>query len=151
MPESLKKSEVDSQTDPSVAKQWDRETPVAEQVSDFYSFVDKQKFCILTTNRREVGPVGRAMGVAKRNGPDFLFIANKHSQKFKDLENSKTVQISFQDSSSRDWASITGTVTTTSNDDPRIKELYNPFVGAWFGDLGDGVHTVSFLDQDILR
>lgn len=28
-----------------------------------------------------------------------------------------------------------------SNEDPRIKELYNPALSAWFGDLGDGIHT----------
>ena len=81
------------------------------------------------------------MAVAKRVGPDFLFIANNHSKKFDDIENSKEALVTFQNSSTQDWATITGTITVASNDDPRIKELYTPMLSAWFGDLGDGVHT----------
>lgn len=79
------------------------------------------------------------MAVAKRSGPDLLFLANQHSRKFQDLSQNKEVQITFQDSKS-DWISISGTATTTSNSDPRIKELWNRGIRAWFGDLGDGKH-----------
>lgn len=81
------------------------------------------------------------MAVAKRAGPDFLFLANKHSQKFDDLSKHKICQVTFQNSNSQDWASITGQCQTLDNSDPRIKELYNPAISAWFGDLGDGVHN----------
>ena len=81
------------------------------------------------------------MAVAKRNGPDFLFLANKHSKKFSDLENDKTVEITFQNSSTQDWVSISGEAVTVSNEDPRIKDLYSFGLSAWFGDLGDGVHN----------
>ena len=80
------------------------------------------------------------MAIAKRSGPDFLFLANLHSKKFSDLSQNKEVQITFQDSKTQDWASISGAATTTSNDDPRIKELWTKGVKAWFGDLGDGKH-----------
>jgi general stress protein 26 len=80
------------------------------------------------------------MATAKRVSPDFLFLANKNSQKFKDLKHSKDCQITFRNSSSEDWVSISGTATTASNSDPRIKELYNKGLRAWFGDLGDGKH-----------
>ena len=141
MPEPLTTEEIDSQTDPSVSKQYDDKTPKIDQVQEFYKTVDSLKTCLLTTIRPGVGPVSRSMAVAKRNGPDFLFLANAHSKKFKDLENDKQAQITFQNSSSQDWASITGEVTTASNDDPRIKELYSSGVSAWFGDLGDGKHN----------
>lgn len=81
------------------------------------------------------------MAVAKRTGPDFLFLANNHSRKFEDLSKTKEANVSFHNSSNQDWVSITGEATTTSNDDPRIKEVYSKAAGAWFGDLGDGVHT----------
>ncbi len=81
------------------------------------------------------------MAVAKRHGPDFLFISNNHSQKFDDLKKHKECQITFQNSSSQDWVSISGEAVTTDNSDPRIKEVYNKGTKAWFGDLGDGVHT----------
>ncbi|MCJ1334402.1 hypothetical protein MMC10_011111 [Thelotrema lepadinum] len=141
MPDPLKESEVNSKADPTIAKQFDTETPKAEQVKDFYNIVDKITSCLLVTERANVGPVGRSMGVAKRNGPDFLFIANVHSKKFDDLRNSETASITFQDSSSQNWVSIAGKATKASNADPRIKELYSKTISAWFGDLGDGVHT----------
>ena len=79
------------------------------------------------------------MAVAKRTGPDFLFLANANSKKFDDLKNKETCLI-FHDSN-ENWISVTGEAVTTSNDDPRIKEVYSKVVSAWFGDLGDGVHT----------
>jgi general stress protein 26 len=89
------------------------------------------------------------MAIAKRNGPDFLFLANKHSQKFSDLDSNKEVQITFQDSSNQDWVSVSGTATTVSNSDPRIKELWSNSVKAWFGDLGDGKHDGSADDPRV--
>jgi len=140
MPEQLTQSEISSKTDPSVAKQYDNETPKSQQIEEFYKFADSKKVGLLTTQRPDVGLVSRSMAVSKRVGPDFLFLANAHSRKFEDLENNKTVQVTFQDSSNQDWASISGTATTTSNSDPRIKDLWNNGVKAWFGDLGDGKH-----------
>jgi general stress protein 26 len=75
-----------------------------------------------------------------------MFLANKHSKKFSDLDANKEVQITFQDSSNQDWVSISGTATTTSNSDPRIKELWSNGTKAWFGDLGDGKHDGSADD-----
>jgi len=81
------------------------------------------------------------MAVAKRSGPDFLFLGNNHSQKFSDLEKEPTCTVSFHNSTSQDWVSITGKATTTSNSDPRIKDVWSRGAAAWFGDLGDGVHN----------
>lgn len=80
------------------------------------------------------------MALARRDGPDLLFLSNTHSQKFQDLAQNNKVQITIQDTKSQDWASITGTATTCSNSDPRIKEVWSRGASAWFGDLGDGVH-----------
>lgn len=141
MPQALSADEINSKTDPSVSKQYDNDTPKDQQVQDFYKTVDSLKTSLLTTIRSGIGPVARSMAVAKRIGPDFLFIANTHSRKFEDMENSQEALVTFQNSSTQDWVSITGTITVASNDDPRIKELYSPMLSAWFGDLGDGVHT----------
>ncbi|ORY04769.1 hypothetical protein BCR34DRAFT_491276 [Clohesyomyces aquaticus] len=146
MPDTLTQQEVNSKTDPSVSKQYDNETPKSQQIQEFYDFVDSKKIGLLSTFREGVGPVARSMATASRRGPDFLFLANVHSQKFADLSNNPSVQITFQDSSNMDWASITGTCTTTSNSDPRIKELWSNGTKAWFGDLGDGKHDGSASD-----
>ncbi|RAR09513.1 calmodulin-binding protein sha1 [Stemphylium lycopersici] len=141
MPDQLKASEVNSKTDPSVAKQYDDETPKDQQIKHFFELVDGKKICMLNTYRNGVGPVGRSMALARRDGPDFLFLANAHSQKFNDLKENKEVMISFQDLKTQEWASISGTATTTDNSDPRIKEVWSRGAAAWFGDLGDGKHT----------
>ncbi|KAJ9662149.1 hypothetical protein H2198_001500 [Neophaeococcomyces mojaviensis] len=146
MPEQLKPEEVNSKTDPSVAKQYDTQTPKEDQWKDFYAIVDGKNVTMLNTYREGVGAVGRSMAVGKRQGPDILYLANKHSKKFEDLSSNKDVQITIQDLKTQDWVSISGTATTTSNDDPRIKELYNPGVSAWFGDLKDGVHDGTDKD-----
>lgn len=65
MPQPLKASEVESKTDPSVAKQWDDETPKKEQIEDFYKTVDGLKVGLLTTIRDGIGPVSRSMAIAK--------------------------------------------------------------------------------------
>ncbi|MCJ1239289.1 hypothetical protein MMC14_007283 [Varicellaria rhodocarpa] len=141
MPEPLTKQEVEGGLNPPTAKDWDTETPKSQQIEEFYKTVDGLKIGLMTTLRKDVGPVSRSMAVAKRSGPDFLFLANQQSQKFSDLAKDKTIQVTFQNSSSQDWVSVSGTATTVSNEDPRIKELYNPGISAWFGDLGDGVHN----------
>lgn len=68
MPESLNKSDVDSKTDASVAKQYDSETPMHQQFEELYAIADKMKISLLTTQRPGVGPVARSMAVAKRVG-----------------------------------------------------------------------------------
>lgn len=86
------------------------------------------------------------MAIARRDGPDFLFLANAHARKFSDLAANKEVQITFQDSKTQDWISVSGTATTTDNADPRIKEVWSRAAAAWFGDLGDGVHDGTAND-----
>ncbi|KAH9880155.1 hypothetical protein J1614_002181 [Plenodomus biglobosus] len=146
MPNQLSQSEVNSKTDPSVSKQYDNETPKDQQIKEFFEIADGKKICMLNTYRNGVGPVGRSMAVAKRNGPDFLFLANKHSSKFQDLDQNKEVQITFQDIKTQDWVSISGKATTTDNSDPRIKDVWSRGASAWFGDLGDGVHDGTASD-----
>ena len=65
MPEPLKASHIDSKTDPTVANQWDHETPKKQQIDDFYKTVDGAKIGLLATIRPDVGLVSRSMAVAK--------------------------------------------------------------------------------------
>lgn len=55
MPDQLKSHEVNSQTDPSVAKQYDNETDKVTQIKDFFSLADDKKIGILNTYRNGVG------------------------------------------------------------------------------------------------
>lgn len=147
MPEPLKPSEVNSQTDPTVAKQWDSEAPTDLKFRDLYTIADKLSICLLGTLREGTGPVHRSMAVAKRSGPDFLFLGNAHSQKFTDIEkNPDKVTVTFQNSSTQDWISVTGKAVVSSHEDERVGKVWNQGVKAWFGDLGDGVHDGSPKD-----
>lgn len=129
MPENLQESEVGS--DPSVLKRWDRDTPMDQQIKELYQMIDGQTFCMLDIYRPGTGPVGRSMGVAKRDGPDLLFLANKNSQKVEDIKSSGgEVQVSFQDLKTQDWVSVTGKASVHGNEDPSVQELYGPFLAA---------------------
>lgn len=165
MPSDVKPQDINEKNDPSVMRQWD-EADFSTKFEEFYQIVDGLKIGLLGTYRPGVGvslpqlhrhamtfiltntlkPVTRSMALAKRTGPDFLFLANAHSQKFKDIEANKEVNVSFQDSKSQDWISVSGTATTASNSDPRIKEVWSRGAAAWFGDLGDGVHNGTAED-----
>ncbi|KAI9691209.1 MAG: hypothetical protein M1822_008829 [Bathelium mastoideum] len=145
MPESLTR-EVELQTDPSTTFHYDTQTPKERQWAEFYKAVDTMKIGLLGTYRPGIGPVARSMVVMRRTGPDFVFVSNIHSQKFRDLEASKECSITFQDSNSQNWISISGIATIADNTDPRVRDLYSPGMKAWFGDLGDGVHTGTVED-----
>ncbi|KAK6397561.1 hypothetical protein LTR65_006538 [Meristemomyces frigidus] len=141
MPETLTKQEVEKGQDPSVTKQYDDSVSLDEKFEDMYAIADKLKIGMMGSLRNGIGPVARAMAVAKRSGPDFLFLSNRDSQKFDDLESNKVATIYFHNSNNQDWISVTGETAKTSNDDPRIKEIWSQGTRAWFGDLKDGVHT----------
>jgi general stress protein 26 len=137
MPDSVQ--DISSKSDPSVVKQLDNDAPAETKFEDFYKIADGAKITLLGTYRKGTGPVLRSMAIARRDGPDFLFLANRNSQKFADIESNKEVSLAFSDSS-MSWYSVSGDATTASNSDPRIKEVWNRGAAAWFGDLGDGKH-----------
>lgn len=69
MPDQLKKEHIDSKTDPTVANQWDDQTPKHDQIEEFYKTVDGMKIGLLTTIRGGIGPVSRSMAIAKVRYP----------------------------------------------------------------------------------
>ena len=76
------------------------------------------------------------MAPASKEGPYlFEFIANSESGKFDEVEGESQVNVSVYDKSSTNWLSVAGNASI-SNDKSRIKEIFNPMVSAWFGDLG---------------
>ena len=72
MPDPLKASDVESKTDPTVANQWDDQTPKKQQIDDFYKTVDGMKIGLLSTIRDGIGPVARSMAVAKVPSSSFI-------------------------------------------------------------------------------
>ncbi|EME42356.1 hypothetical protein DOTSEDRAFT_73245 [Dothistroma septosporum NZE10] len=125
--------------DPYTAKNI-QEPSLKEKVEDLVQFIDKAKFCMLTTKTSDGLLASRCMAVAAKegNGVDLLYHTNTESGKTDDLENSPDVNVAFLDSSGQ-WGSISGRATIET-DRAKVREYYSPALKAWLGDLGDGKH-----------
>ena len=64
MPEPLKQSEVDKVQDPTVAKQWDNETPLEQRYEDFAAIADKLKIAMMGSLRDGTGVCQQRMHLA---------------------------------------------------------------------------------------
>lgn len=137
-------SVTSSHEDPSVTKQYDTETPYSEQLQDFYKLADANRISLLITDRKG-STVSRAMAVSKRSACDFKYLSNINSAKIADIKQNPNVNVSFFNGSDMSWISVSGKANITQ-DTTQIREIYSPVVSAWFGDLGDGVHTGSADD-----
>ncbi|KAH8724402.1 hypothetical protein GQ44DRAFT_618095 [Phaeosphaeriaceae sp. PMI808] len=126
--------------DPYTQKNQD-EASLKEKVEDLFKFIDKTKFCLLTTQAADSDLLAsRAMGLAAKegNGFDLLFHTNTESGKTDDLNEHKSVNIGFINNSG-EWASISGHASIET-DRAIVKKHYSPSLKAWIGDLGDGKH-----------
>ncbi|KAF2196918.1 bli-3 protein [Delitschia confertaspora ATCC 74209] len=116
------------------------EPSLKEKVEDLVNFIDKHKFCMMTTQAAHTDLLAsRCMALAaKANGLDLLFHANTESGKTDDLHENKSINIAFL-TPSGEWASISGHASIET-DRAEIRKYYSPSLKAWVGDLGDGIH-----------
>lgn len=136
--------------DPYTAKNI-QDPSLKEKVEDLQAFVDKCKFCMMTTRIADKGLlVSRCMALAAKegNGIDLLFHANSESGKTDDLESDPSISLSFLNSSG-EWASISGHASLVS-DRETVRKYYSPALKAWIGDLGDGTHDGGPEDPRII-
>ncbi|KAI0665928.1 hypothetical protein C8Q78DRAFT_985324 [Trametes maxima] len=128
--------------DPYTAKaEKDNLTP-QEKIEGLHAIVKNVKVGILTTRSTDGHLHARAMAPAGPVQPSqvtLVFIANKASHKFDEIQNDSHVNVSFYDESTTNWASYAGTAKV-SQDKEKIAKHWSSAVSAWFGDLGDGVH-----------
>ncbi|KAF1356430.1 bli-3 protein [Delphinella strobiligena] len=148
---SFSNADTGSKTaDPYVAK--NKETPeLKEKVEDLISFVEKNKFCMMTTRIASSGLlVSRCMALAAKegNGVDLIFHSNSESGKTDDLESDNDINLAFLNSSG-EWASISGKASLET-DREKVRKYYSPALQAWLGDLGDGKHDGSPEDPRII-
>jgi general stress protein 26 len=126
--------------DPYKAKNLD-DSSLEDKVQDLVGFVEKCKFCMMTTRIADSGLlVSRCMALAAKegNGIDLLFHSNSESGKTDDLESDPKINLSFL-TPSGEWASISGQASIET-DREAIRKYYSPSLRAWVGDLGDGKH-----------
>jgi len=112
-----------------------------DKVEDLITFMDKCKFCMMTTRIESSGLlVSRCMALAAKegNGVDLIFHSNTESGKTDDLASDSDINIGFLNSSG-EWASISGKASV-GTDRADVKKYYSPALKAWIGDLGDGIH-----------
>ncbi|KAL9096371.1 MAG: hypothetical protein Q9165_001368 [Trypethelium subeluteriae] len=140
----------DKPADPYVQK--NLENPdLKDKVDDLVGFVEKSKFCMMTTRIASSGLlVSRCMALAAKegNGVDLLFHANSESGKTDDLETDPDINLAFLNPSG-EWASISGRASLIT-DRSVVKKYYSTALKAWIGDLGDGKHDGGPEDPRIL-
>ncbi|KAJ8293495.1 Protein bli-3 [Rhodotorula toruloides] len=125
--------------DPYTAKAQDDASP-QEKIAELKNIIKETKFGMLVTRSADGQLHSRAMAPASHKGLVFQFIANTDSGKFDELDNDGNVNVSFADPSSTDWASVAGKASIVK-DESTVKDLWNPTIKSWFGDLKDGVRT----------
>jgi len=122
-----------------------------DKVEDLVSFVEKCKFCMMTTRIADSGLlVSRCMALAAKegNGIDLIFHANSESGKTDDIKSDDDINLAFLNSSG-EWASISGHASIVT-DRSQVEKYYSPSLKAWLGDLGDGKHDGGPQDPRII-
>ncbi|KAF2807859.1 bli-3 protein [Mytilinidion resinicola] len=121
-----------------------------DKVEDLVAFIDKSKFCMMTTRIESSGLLAsRCMALAAKegNGVDLIFHSNTESGKTDDLASDSDINLGFLNSSG-EWASLSGKASI-STDRADVEKYYSPALKAWIGDLGDGVHDGGPSDPRI--
>ncbi|KAK0947047.1 hypothetical protein LTR29_001630 [Friedmanniomyces endolithicus] len=136
---SFSNADTGSKTaDPYVAKNL-QEPSLKEKVDDLVEFVDRAKFCMMTTRTSDGMLASRCMAMAaKESHVDFIFHANSESGKTNDLDANPDVNLGFLNNSG-EWASVSGHASIET-DRAIVHKYYSPALKAWMGDLGDGKH-----------
>ncbi|KAI0762108.1 hypothetical protein BD413DRAFT_217044 [Trametes elegans] len=128
--------------DPYTAKAENNNHTPQEKIQDLHSIVKNVKTGMLTTRSKGGHLHARAMAPAGPVHPDqvnLVFIANRASAKFDEIENDSHVNVAFYDESTTNWASYAGRAKI-SQDREKIAKHWSSATAAWFGDLKDGVH-----------
>ncbi|KAH9839290.1 uncharacterized protein C8Q71DRAFT_855920 [Rhodofomes roseus] len=128
--------------DPYTAKAENDNLSPQEKIEGLHSIVKSVKTGMLTTHTASGQLHSRAMAPAGPFSPTqatLVFIANKASAKFDEIENDAHVNVSFYDESSTNWASYAG-IAKITQDREKIAKHWSSATAAWFGDLGDGIH-----------
>ncbi|THH30123.1 hypothetical protein EUX98_g4070 [Antrodiella citrinella] len=113
-----------------------------EKVEGLHGIVKLVQTGMLTTRDANGCMHSRAMvpaGPYDASQVDLVFIANRATHKFDEIQNDSHVNVSFYDERSTNWASYCGRAQITQ-DKEKIAKHWSTGISAWFGDLGDGIH-----------
>jgi len=103
------------------------------ELAKLYELIDDIETALLVTRRADGSLVARPMATQKRaDGADLWFVTSSDTGKVDELAHDHQVNVSYYKDGTREWVSIAGTASITS-DPAKIRELYEPDWKAWFG------------------
>lgn len=108
-----------------------------EQLDELYQLIEKIEVAMLTTRRPDGRMVSRPMATQEREPfADLWYVTDIESHKLDELEHDPNVNLAFYDTKSREWISVSGTASI-STDRERIRALYKPDWKMWFGEVDE--------------
>jgi general stress protein 26 len=103
-----------------------------ESLKYFRDKVNEVKTAMLTTYSAENGFNSRPMGTADVDSEgNIWFFTNEYSQKVSEISVENTVSLTYSDIKNHTYLSIVAEAALV-NDKAKMKELWNPFVEAFF-------------------
>lgn len=99
---------------------------------ELYELIEDIEIAMFTTRRDDGRLVSRPMATqARSDGADLWFATDISTDKLHELENDAHVNVSYYNSKSREFVSVSG-LAHVSRDREKIRELYRPDWKAWF-------------------
>ncbi|KAI0266744.1 hypothetical protein BC834DRAFT_873318 [Gloeopeniophorella convolvens] len=138
--------------DPYTANAQNDDVTPSQKIADLHKLIKGAGTGMLTTRASDGHLHARAMtpvGPYADSQVNLIFIANNASPKCEELSNDAHVNVSFFDTSSTNWASISGFAKLVK-DQSVIKEHWSTSTAAYFGDLGDGIHKGDENDPRVV-
>lgn len=106
-------------------------------IDALYELIDDIEIAMLTTRRPDGRLVSRPMATQDREADaDLWFVTDIDSHKLDELEHDPNVNVSYLDTGSYEWVSVSGRARI-SQDRARIRELWRPDWKAWFAKEDD--------------
>lgn len=110
---------------------------MADEIEKLYAQIEDIETAMMVTRRADGHLRSRAMATQRRApGADLWFVTLEGAAKIADLEHDSHVNLSYYNSRSREWVSVSG-LAAISRDRATIRELYAPDWKMWFPDSGD--------------
>jgi general stress protein 26 len=110
------------------------------ELQKLYDLVREIEIAMMVTRRPDGHLDSRAMATQKpAAGADLWFVTTEGAGKIKEIEGDPHVNLSFYNSKTREWISVSG-LARISRERQKIRELYAPDWKAWFPEEGDPRH-----------
>jgi general stress protein 26 len=110
------------------------------ELQKLYDLIKEMDIAMLVTRRPDGHLNSRAMDTQKfADGADLWFCTSEGEGKLKEIEADPHVNLSYYNSKSREWISVSG-LAKISRDRAKIRELFQPDWQVWFPKEGDPRH-----------